>query len=195
MDQGGRGAYSMIFDYEKEKRFEEALNKQHYPFLIAHFSNGYKIITVQEVTDLDQQLRGIDIELHTPDGTVLTGELKTDRHTQSPNIFLEDISNSESGSLGWTLKCESDILSYGFCDPTASVLVKLFVYDMQALKGWYQQQRGNYPLKKIPNRGYDTFGRPVPRSDIVGFLIFQRELVAKATPIVSAKYDKLAKWI
>ncbi len=185
----------MIFDYEKEKRFEEVLNKQHYPFLIAHFSNGYNKITVHEVMDLDRQLRGIDIELHTPDGTVLTGELKTDRHTQSPNIFLEDVSNSKSGSAGWTLKCESDILSYGFCDPTATVLVKLFVYDMQALKGWYQQHRGDYPLIKIPNRTYNTFGRPVPRSDIVDFLIFQREVAAKAQPTRSAKLGKLAQWI
>lgn len=170
------GNYKMIFDFNKEKKFEEEFNCQHYPFLIKYFSRPYSKVNIEEVTDLIQQMKGIDIKLHSLNGGVLTVELKNDKHIFSSNIFLEDMSNSVTKSPGWTLKCESDVLSYGFCNPETKKIKKVFVYEMQPLRRWYLEKRKEYQLYRIPNDGYFTYGRPVPRIDIEQFLIFKVEL-------------------
>lgn len=185
----------MTFNYQDQKQFEEILNRQHYPHLIAFFSRRYARVAIEEVMDLNQQMKGIDIKIYAPDKAVLKGELKNDKHVNSPNIFLEDVSNSASGSPGWTEKCESEFLSYGFCDPTSNKLTKLFVYEMQPLKRWYQANKENYRVCPIPNDGYFTYGRPVPWEDIEQFLLYKWELNEGRHKRRAMKLDKLSQWI
>jgi len=165
----------ITFSYKKQKEFEKKANQLHYPYLILYSSRRYSYVRVVEVKDKELQSRGIDIKLLSDDGGSLTIELKTDTHVNSPNIFLEHISNNQTGEIGCTLKCESEVLSYGYFDWKKKKLVKLYLYDMQGLRDWFLKNMYKYIIKRIRNEGYDTFGCPVPRKDIKQFLIVKFE--------------------
>lgn len=147
----------------------------HYPFLIRLFSREDSKCNIKEIVDKKKQLEYGDIELHSQDNGLLYCELKTDRHFNSPNIFLEDISNSVKNTLGNILISKGDVLSYGFL--FEHKLTKQYIYDLHDLKEWYLLNREKYKLFIIPNYNnskewiYNTLGRAIPRKIIENFLI------------------------
>jgi len=175
---GLRGGIKLTKIYEDDKQFEERTNKLHYPLLKEYFARDpNNPVEVVEIQDRTLQFKGIDLELHSRDGGTLQVELKTDRHVLSPNLFLEDVSNSQTGTLGWTLKCEADVLSYGFLNERLpTILTRQYLYDMMSLRQWYKTHREAYRQCQIPNKGYFTIGRPVPITDLEFFLIIKQEI-------------------
>jgi hypothetical protein len=181
----GMGEPSMITDYKNDKQFEELTNPLHYEFLQIVYERNDGDIEIKEEQDVENQRKGIDIWLISSDGGSLPVELKTDKHVELPcvnNVFLEDVSNTKTGALGWTLKCESLVLSYGFYNIKTGILERQYLYDMHDLKQWYAKNRNDpifnkkYPLKPpIENHGYLTIGRAIPREIIEDFLIAKRE--------------------
>ena len=134
---------------------------------------------IKEITNKKKQLEYGDIEIWSQDKGMIYCELKTDRHFKSPNVFLEDISNSIKNTLGNIIVSEGDVLSYAYFSNYA--LIKQYVYDLHDLKAWYLLNRDKYHQFIIPNYNnqkiwiYNTLGRTVPREDIEVFLIGKLE--------------------
>lgn len=170
------------FDYDKEKAFEEKTNHLHYPYLEQYLSSEDHPTLVIPVNDIETQKKGIDIYIAILNGDNISIELKTDKHTRSPNIFLEDVSNFENKKLGWTLKCEAKILSYGFYDFNCEKLTRLFLFDMQKLKKWFRRYFINYEPKHIRNKGYQARGRAVPIEDLKEFMLWDMNEPPKPVP-------------
>lgn len=169
----------MTFDYEKEKKFEEQTNHLHYEHLMSYFSDKSYNIAIKNVDDVDIQRKGIDLIIELDDNEKINVELKTDKHTSSPNLFLEDVSNFEGKSVGWTVKCEADILSYAFYDLNNKRLDRIYFYDMPKLKKWFIDNYKCYPPKWIQNKGYRSRGRAIPIVDTSNFLLWKWNFVSK----------------
>lgn len=159
------------FDYNKDKRFEEKTNKFHIELLTNFLSKYGNMVGIIEISDKETQKRGIDLRICFKKGHSITIELKTDRHLTSPNIFLEDISNTKTNAIGWTMKCESTFLSYGFYNFKDNNLDRLYLYKMQKLKDWFKGHYRNYEAKFIKNKEYYARGRAIPTKDVKDFLI------------------------
>ena len=176
------------FDYNKDKKFEEDTNFLHYENLHNYISNNDELMVwLRQINDLESQKRGIDVRAQVSDGSRHNIELKTDRHTESPNLFLEDISNYENKQLGWTMKCEADMLSYGFYDKKCDCLKRQYIIDMPKLKEWFRENYRNYDPKTIKNIGYRARGRAVPIEDIKEFMLWDSTQQPKKTPIKEQK--------
>lgn len=89
-------------------------------------------------------------------------EVKTDTW-DTPNIFLEQISNEERGTPGWMETSQSDWLAY-YRIPRA----ELTLYSFPDLKSWFAESpyRSGSHIRKIWNRsgngGYHTVGSLCP---------------------------------
>lgn len=163
------------FDYNKDKAFEERTNHLHFDHIEKYLSEGFYMTDLIEIEDIEAQQKGIDIQVDLDDGREITVELKTDRHIDSPNLFLEDVSSFENKKEGWTIKCDADILSYGFYDKQCNCLKRLYFLDMPKLKTWFRQNYKNYEPKEIQNIGYHSRGRAVPIKDIENFILWKMD--------------------
>ena len=161
------------FDYRKEKIFEEETNHLHFEYLENYLNKTYIVDSITEVHDKKTQKKAIDVIINLNNNKILTVELKTDKHPISPNLFLEDMSNIESHNLGWTLKCESMLLSYGFYDYNKSALTRLYFFQMPPLKRWFFNNYLHYEAKIINNKGYTSRGRAIPIEDVRKFIIWE----------------------
>ena len=163
------------FDYKKDKEFEEKTNKLHFPNVQKFIKGDDWFTYLTEIADLEEQKKGIDLKVYKHDRSQITVELKTDRHINSPNLFLEDVSNYKTKKLGWTMKCEADLLSYGFYDKKCDCLTRQFIMDMPRVKKWFWKNRVNYEEKHIKNKGYNAMGRAVPIEDLKEFILWDME--------------------
>ena len=117
-------------------------------------SLGYEV----EEVDLKSQRRGIDRIIVTPDGKELKIEYKTDALTASTgNVFIETISSTKSGALGWALKTNADYVIYFVPD-----WEKALIINPKILREMIPQWIFQYHQKPVKNAGYFSFGIPVP---------------------------------
>jgi len=148
------------FDWEKCKSFEEKTFSEFYDPIkvyVGDFQANFELLGLKE------QFEGKDVRVYSDDD--MTGvffECKMDTHVHSPNFFFEDISNTKTKSLGWTLKSKADILAYGFYDTNLKTLVKVYFIYMQDLISWFEKHYHEFEPKIIKNHGYNTIGRAVP---------------------------------
>jgi hypothetical protein len=108
----------------------------------------------------DEQRQGIDRHFtHRMTGQPLTIEYKTDYVAgRTHNAFLETVSvDTPVERPGWVFTCEADyVLYYVPGDGLVYVLDPLTLrHFVQHLSHW------RYPVS-VPNRGYRTWGYPVP---------------------------------
>ena len=160
------------FDFNKEKAFEERTNYLHFNHIERYLSQGFYMTDLIEINDIEMQRDGIDVQVDLDDGREIKIELKTDKHIDSPNLFLEDVSSFESKSVGWTMKCKADILSYGFYNEETESLERLYFFHMPRLRKWFRKHYKKYEPKRIQNNGYHSRGRAVPIEDIKDFLLW-----------------------
>lgn len=112
---------------------------------------------VEEV-DLKSQRRGIDRIVTKPDGETMRLEYKTDALTaKTGNVFVETISSTKSGALGWALKTQADYVIYFVPDWR-----KALVISPQILRDKIPEWVFEYRQKPVKNVGYFSFGIPIP---------------------------------
>jgi len=117
-------------------------------------SLGYEV----EEVDLKSQRRGIDRIVTKPDGETMKVEYKTDALTaQTGNVFIETISSTKSGALGWALKTNADYVIYFVPD-----WEKALIINPKILREMIPQWIFQYHQKPVKNAGYFSFGIPVP---------------------------------
>jgi len=105
---------------------------------------------------MEQQWRGIDRIVHAEDGPV-TLDYKCDtRARDTKRLFMETVSNSETGRPGWLLTSEAEWLVY-FVVPD-DVWMFRFACLRQQLAAWRQ----TWPEKPARNDRYSTLGLCVP---------------------------------
>lgn len=112
---------------------------------------------VEEV-DLKSQRRGIDRIIVTPDGKELKIEYKTDALTASTgNVFIETISSTKSGALGWALKTQANFVVYYVPD-----WEKALIINPKILREMIPMWIFEYRQKPVKNAGYFSYGIPIP---------------------------------
>jgi len=112
---------------------------------------------VKEVGITDQRI-GIDRIIVTPDGKELKIEYKTDTLTASTgNVFIETISSTKSGALGWALKTQADYVVYFVPDWKKALIMKPKIIR-ELIPTWVF----TYKQKPVKNAGYFSYGIPVP---------------------------------
>lgn len=122
--------------------------------LDAYFSKFY---TIEEVT-MNEQFQGIDRFFHKGD-IKLAFEYKCDTYT-SGNVFVETLSNIESGRLGWAFTSKADYIVYFFLNYDFFLLVK--PADVKnALKDWVKCCRYRDVYNKVEGREWHSRGRLV----------------------------------
>jgi hypothetical protein len=120
---------------------------------------GYK---VEEVSKKEQKM-GIDRYIINGLGIRTAVEYKTDTRTATTgNVFVETISNSKTGALGWAIKGQADFLLYYVPSWGKALLV-----DMGWVRNKVPEWIFQYKLRKILNKGYDSFGIPVPWNEFL----------------------------
>lgn len=92
-------------------------------------------------------------------------EFKTERKNRWGNLFIEEISNANTGRDGWYYNLKyCDLLVYVFLEPAS-----LYILDWQKFVPWYDRHRLSYTLKDArseDNLKNPTKGRPVPTRHI-----------------------------
>lgn len=115
---------------------------------------GYRV----EDVSMKEQKKGIDRYVINNAGQRVAVEYKTDTRTATTgNIFVETISNNKTGALGWAVKGHADHLLYYVPDWGKAMLV-----EMHWVRYKIPEWTFKYKVRKIMNRGYDSFGIPVP---------------------------------
>lgn len=109
------------------------------------------------------QRRGIDrVLVNKETGKEVRIEYKTDEKTQhTGNVFVETISNSKTGALGWALKTQADFVAY-YATGYEEVLLIQATKFREYIAYWVFQ----YPARPVRNQGYITFGLLVPWDDM-----------------------------
>jgi len=80
------------------------------------------------------------------------------------NFFIETTSNDRTKRPGWALTCIADYL-WLYVVPDRLIIVR--PADLRkALPAWRR-----YPLRRAPNRGYDTLGLCVPLREVEAIAI------------------------
>lgn len=139
------------YDFQKQKGVGDTGER----ILDAFFmSLGYQV----EEVNMAEQRKGIDRIVKKPDGEVIKLEYKTDALTaKTGNVFIETISSTKSGSLGWALKTQADYVVYYVPDWNKALLI-----DPQVLREMIPMWIFEYRQKPVKNAGYFSFGIPVP---------------------------------
>jgi len=110
-----------------------------------------------EVATLADEWRGFDRFVVDDAGQRVGLEYKFDeRWQQTGNAFIEIVSNSETGRLGWLHTCQARWLLY-FLTPTT-----VLVFRMDRLRCVGRQWQQAYPVRPAINAGYCTLGICVP---------------------------------
>lgn len=121
-------------------------------------SKGYDISEV----DKEQQRRGIDRIMINPAGELLSIEYKTDAITaRTGNVFIETISSTRSGALGWAMKTHADYVIY-YVPNYGKALVLKPDYLRNKVPFWIFE----YKQRPVKNPSYMSWGIPVPWVDL-----------------------------
>jgi hypothetical protein len=118
------------------------------------FAQWYAIQPV----DREQQRRGIDrIFTRKDNGCIFRIEYKTDwTASKTGNGFVETVSVDTANKSGWAHSSQADYLIY-YVPGDALVYIIAFANLRARLHCWH-----GFPLKRIPNQGYNTLGLLVP---------------------------------
>jgi hypothetical protein len=116
-----------------------------------------KVVNVE--AEPEYQAKDIDLLWHTR-ASLVTIEVKADRHDQTGNFFFETVSNKAAGTPGCFLYTEADFVYYYFVGPK-----KLYILPMPATRDWFAANLKNFKevATTTPVRGgsYTTVGRLV----------------------------------
>jgi hypothetical protein len=114
---------------------------------------GYEIKNVT----MKEQRRGID-RIFVKDGKEMKVEYKTDALTaRTGNVFIETVSSNKSGAPGWAVKTQADYVVYYVPGYKQALLLKP-EYLRSKIPYWLFE----YRQRPVRNKGYMTFGIPVP---------------------------------
>lgn len=106
------------------------------------------------------QTKDIDLLWRTGAGEISL-EVKGDRHDETGNLFLETISNADTGSPGCFLYTEAAFIFYYFVRPR-----RLCVLPMPATRDWFLERAGGFAERRthtpVGAGSYATVGRLVP---------------------------------
>lgn len=124
---------------------------------------------VEVVTDVERQIRGIDIVLTTDDGCEKTVEdkLVLSHHTA---ILFETWSNSEKRIEGWGYTCEADFLLWSFPDAEWLRKRENWLFDWPMLQEWAIPRLDEFASHQEPYTKNHSISKIIPIDRI------QREL-------------------
>ena len=129
------------------------VEKRWAPVLDAWLGEHYEL----RVATPDQQWRGIDRIAWDRDGEHRIDYKCDEQWHKYGNVFLETVSNAQTGRPGWAMTSEADWLLY-FLTPS-TVLVCRMARIRAMLPRW---RCAGYPVRSAKNQGYETFGLCVP---------------------------------
>lgn len=111
-------------------------------------------------TNKQEQLKGIDKKIFLKNGKAVTIDEKV-RRVSYPDIFIELISNTKTGKLGWLYYTTSDYIMY-YIEPTR----KAYLLPFELLKmAWIENKvlwQKDYKLKECINGNYSSKGICIP---------------------------------
>lgn len=120
-----------------------------------HFGNWYQIVH----TTREQQRQGID--------RIFTGRINRERiaveyksdwtAAQTRNAFVETVSVDTENKPGWALTSHADVLVY-YVPPIGMA----YWIPFESLRPMVSTWQATYPVRQIPNCGYNTHGLLVP---------------------------------
>lgn len=122
-------------------------------------ANGFEIRHVE----MSEQRRGIDrVLIDKKTGKETTVEYKCDTRTQKTgNVFVETISNSKTGALGWALKSQADYIAYYMTGIEEVLIIKTTKFREHIARWVFE-----YKARPVANHGYFTFGICVPADEV-----------------------------
>lgn len=140
-----------MYDFTEQLSKGEQAEKQ----LDEHFATWF---TIHPVTRAQQRM-GIDrMYTHKRDGWTIPIEYKTDWTAgKTGNAFVETISVDTEKKPGWAYTSRADVLIYFIPKDLLAYWIR-FVDLRKELPRWC----ADFPMRKIPNKGYHTHGRLVP---------------------------------
>ncbi len=161
------------FTFQGNRRFQVAAERRVYLLLLRH-PDTRRVLDVRHVPSY--QRLDVDFLWWRGDGphTVSRAtrvEVKGDsycprsrcacKRRHSPNYFLETVSSDRVRSPGCFVKSQADLLAYVFLATR-----DIHWIPLRRAQRWFHEHAGRYPEKSVPNEGYNTLGRPVPRRDL-----------------------------
>lgn len=142
----GRPVHKWETTFTRGTHYEEELD--------SIFARWYEI---EPVSQADQSA-GIDRVFTSPDGREFTIEYKSDsRAAETGNAFIETLSVSTTGRLGWAYTSRAQVLVYYVPELSIAYLVNM-VDVKRSLTGW----RGACREASAQNEGYEARGLLVP---------------------------------
>lgn len=123
---------------------------------------------VRRVHDMrgNGQFRKMDVDfaLELSDGSIHWLEVKTDQYSHTGNIFVEDVSCIEMGTIGCIMKTKARFLGYFFVDTH-----ELYLIHVERFREWYEKHKSSFRRCEITNarvvegQVYHSIGHLVPR--------------------------------
>lgn len=142
--------------YNFQKKYNEGIAGE--SRLDEYFKKFYEIKKVNR----QQQRNGIDREfINKETGECFMIEYKSDsRAAKTGNMFVETQS-VDGQKMGWIHTSKADMLIYYI--PPKKII---YIYELELLRDSVFGLIDKYPLKTIPNEGYDTLGHPIPFGEL-----------------------------
>jgi len=162
-----------MFTKEQDKQFEKTkeIEDKYVPVFMNFISDKFKTKKIRRVNS-ETDLTGRDFEAKLETEQIIKLECKVRPDKDYNDIFLEFISNSKSGSLGWVCKPQSSDYIIYYIAPTE----KFYIFPTLLLQlAWkensekWKEEYGKVPVK---NADYTTWGCPVPACVIYKAMLF-----------------------
>ncbi|MEG1926389.1 MAG: hypothetical protein RR415_11665 [Ruthenibacterium sp.] len=100
----------------------------------------------------------VDFAVHVLNGKHLFVEVKTDTYSKSGNIFYEEISSTNTNTLGCFEKTAATYILYVFPDDRL-----FYVLKMRPFREWYHKEKQRFAEKLVQNPTYKAKGRLISR--------------------------------
>lgn len=147
-------------------------------------------VSIRPVTDLGEQRRGLDVRLAPAwparEPMWLTAQEKV-RSRDWGDVLLERVSNDRTGTPGWTLTCEADLVLYAVAPSRRGILLPgpgLRRVAQERFPAWVKA----YGEKRADNGEYHTINVALPES------VLRREIDAGHGPYRCSRCDRPSVW-
>lgn len=125
----------------------------------------------------------VDFGLIFIDGTCHSVEVKTDSYSYTNNVFVEELSNKDTGTTGCFMKTKAEFIVYYF--PKEGIA---YIINTKRFRNWYMMNKSRFRLKDniwnmLPDgRRFSSSGRIIPRSifELEGWYFLRKHQIAKS---------------
>jgi len=136
------------------------------------FDNFYRrvfpsLVEIENVTDLDLQMKGIDKIIHFKENKKLYIDEKK-RRKDYGDIILEIWSNTEKRKAGWIFKSHTDYIVYAIIPSRKCYLLPALLLKIWVKNNWLNLK--NFPKILAKNKYYTTTSYAIPTDKLLNDL-------------------------